>query len=312
MKNLFYFSKQKLKFIEIKNFHKKFIFMVFFVSFILCFFIFGLYILINDVINPNNKLENLKSENRELVKNLNYLLTQYKQLGENLDSLVIKDKSLKLKANLPINNDEFNELGTGGQLFDAFLANGPSDINNLIGTLNSYVDNLKSKVVYAKNDFNLIEKTLRKNDNLYKSIPAIKPTTEGDYANDFGMRLHPVLNIMRMHTGLDIITDTGTKVYVTGAGVVEFVGSKEGYGLTIIVNHGFGYKSLYAHLHKSEVKENQRVERGDFIALSGNSGSLTSGSHLHYEVLFNGIALNPINFFYDNLTVFDLRSNKNK
>lgn len=312
MKNLFYFSKQKLKFIEIENFHKKFIFMVFFISIIISFFIFGFYILINDVINPDSKLENLKSENRELVKNLNYLLAQYKNLGAKLDSLVLKDKSLKLKANLPIDYDEYEQIGTGGQLFDAFLANGPSDINNLIGTLNSYVDNLKSKVVYAKKDYELVERTLKRNEVLYKSIPAIKPTTEGDYANDFGMRLHPVLHTLRMHTGLDIITDTGTKVYVTGAGVVEFVGNKEGYGLTVIVNHGFGYKTLYAHLSKSEVKENQKVERGDFIALTGNSGTLTSGPHLHYEVLYNGIALNPMNFFYDNLTVFDLKRKTNK
>lgn len=310
MKNLFYFSKQKLKFIEITNFHKKFIFMVFFVSFIISFFVFGVYILINDVINPDNKIENLRAENKELIKNLNYLLSQYKQLGENLDTLVKNDISLKLKANLPTNNDEFIELGTGGQLFDAFLANGPSDINNLLGTLNSYVDNLKSKVIYAKNEYKLIETTLTKNEKLYKSIPAIKPTTDGEYANDFGMRMHPVLHIMRMHTGLDILTDIGTKVYVTGAGTVEFVGNKEGYGLTIIVDHGFGYKTLYAHLHKSEVKENQKVERGDYIALSGNSGTLTSGPHLHYEVLYNGVALNPMNFFYDNLTVFDLKEKK--
>ncbi len=307
MKNLFYFSKQKLKFIEIKNFRKKFTFLVFFVSLIMSFFIFGIYFVVDNVINPDSKIDNLKAQNKELIKNLNYLLTQYKKLGNNLDSLALTNKYLRIKANLPTDYTEYKELGTGGKLFDAFLSTKPSDITNNLNVLNNYIEDLKSKLQYVKNDYKLIEKTLNKNETLYKNIPAIKPTTEGEYANDFGMRLHPVLHVMRMHTGLDIITDIGTQVFATGGGVVEAVENKEGYGLIVVINHGFGYKTLYGHLSQSKVKPNQKINRGDLIALTGNSGTLTSGPHLHYEVLYNGVALNPINFFYDNLTAFDIK-----
>lgn len=312
MKNLFYFSKQKLKFIEIKNFKKKFIFLVFFVSLLMSFFIFGIYFVVDNFINPESKIDNLKAENKELIKNLNYLLAQYKKLGNNLDSLALTNKYLRIKANLPTDDTEYKEIGTGGKLFDAFSTVSPSEINNNLSILNNYVDNLKSKLLYIKNDYKLIERTLNKNETLYKNIPAIKPTTEGIYSNDFGMRIHPILKVMRMHTGLDIITDNGTKIYATGGGVVEAVEEKEGYGLIVLINHGFGYKTLYAHLLSSQVKPNQKVNRGDLIALSGNSGTLTSGPHLHYEVLYNGIPLNPINFFYDNLTAFDINKKNNK
>lgn len=312
MKNLFYFSKNKLKFIEIQNFHKKFIFMVFFVSFILSFFVFGTYVLINDYINPDSKLESLRSENKELIKNINYLLSQYKQMGENIDSLAKTNKVLRLAANLPSNSDDYNELGTGGRLFDEFLANNSSDVNRLIGTLNSFASQLKAKVQFEKSNFKEIEKTLALNEKLNKSLPAIRPTTEGLYSDDFGMRMHPVLHFMRMHNGMDILTDVGTKVYVTGAGIVDFVGFREGYGLTVEVNHGFGYRTLYGHLSQTKVNEGQKVTRGDLIALSGNSGTLSSGPHVHYEVRHNGIALNPLNFMYDNITVFDLKKEKNE
>ncbi len=310
MKNLFYFSKHKLKFIEITNFQKKFTFMVVFVSFILTFFVFGTYILINDVINPDSKLESLKSENKELIKNINYLLSQYKKVGENLDSLAKTNTELRLAANLSNNSDEYSEIGSGGKLFDDYLANNSSDVNRLIGTLNSYVDQLKVKISFEKSNFKEIQKTLSSNKLLYAALPAIRPTTEGTYSDDFGMRMHPVLHFMRMHNGMDILTDIGTKVYSTGAGVVEFCGYREGYGLTCEINNGFGYRTLFGHLSEIEVKEGQKVNRGDFVALSGNSGNLTSGPHVHYEVRHDGIALNPLNFMFDNITVFDLKKEK--
>ncbi|GBD91038.1 murein DD-endopeptidase MepM [bacterium BMS3Abin04] len=133
---------------------------------------------------------------------------------------------------------------------------------------------------------------------------------KGRFGDRFGMRMHPILHIRRMHNGLDIIANIGTKVYAPGAGKVSFVGRKNGYGKVVEIDHGFGYVTLYAHLSKQFVKRGQRVKRGDLIALSGNSGRLTTGPHLHYEVRHDGIPLNPRNFMYDDIKLFDIVSNQ--
>ena len=107
-----------------------------------------------------------------------------------------------------------------------------------------------------------------------------------------------------MHTGIDIVTNIGTNVKSTGKGKVVFVGRKPGYGYTVEINHGFGYKSVYAHLSSIKVKEGQLVKRGQTIAKSGNSG-LSSGPHLHYEVLHDGQNFNPAEFFFDEYSYFE-------
>ena len=92
------------------------------------------------------------------------------------------------------------------------------------------------------------------------------------------------------------------KVYAPGSGIVDFVGWRSGYGLTLEIDHGFGYRTLYGHLKEIDVKEGEHIIRGNWLALTGNSGELSSGPHLHYEVLKNNIAINPINFFYKDLS----------
>jgi murein DD-endopeptidase MepM/ murein hydrolase activator NlpD len=162
--------------------------------------------------------------------------------------------------------------------------------------LMSYVDEVSRKVSFEKNQYKEISQKLAENQKLYKAIPAIKPCM-GSIGDVFGMRLHPILHIWRMHDGIDIITDVNSPVYAPGDGVVEFVGNKEGYGLCIEINHGFGYETLYGHLLQVEVKDGQKVFRGEEIAKTGDSG-LSTGPHLHYEVHHDGVKLNPEDFFF--------------
>ena len=107
-----------------------------------------------------------------------------------------------------------------------------------------------------------------------------------------------------MHEGIDIITEVGTKVIASGKGKIIFAGYKGSYGLTVEIDHGFGYKTLYAHLSKSLVTKGATVNRGDQIALTGNTG-LTTGPHLHYEVEQNGIKQDPVKFIFDDIDLFD-------
>jgi murein DD-endopeptidase MepM/ murein hydrolase activator NlpD len=135
----------------------------------------------------------------------------------------------------------------------------------------------------------------------FQHLPAIKPMSGHYSVNGFGMRIHPVLNVYRMHAGVDIIADVGTRIYAAADGVVRYAGrTRGGYGEVVEINHGYGYTSLYAHLSKSLVRPGKTVRRGELIAMSGRSG-LVSGPHLHYEVRRNGAMQNPVDYFFDDV-----------
>ncbi len=137
-----------------------------------------------------------------------------------------------------------------------------------------------------------------------ENIPAIQPVLNKDLkrvASGYGWRVDPVYRVRRFHQGMDFTAPTGTDVYATGNGRVISTGWKQGYGRTVEIDHGYGYTTLYAHLHKSLVRKGQKVKRSDVIALVGNTGKST-GPHLHYEVRFNGKPVDPRNFYFQDLS----------
>ncbi len=133
--------------------------------------------------------------------------------------------------------------------------------------------------------------------SFFSSVPNIKPVS-GSITSTFGVRVHPIYNISLFHSGIDISASEGTRIETTGDGIVAFSGYDKGYGQKITINHGYGYKTIYAHLSKSLVRQGQKVKRGDIIALSGNTG-VSTGPHLHYEVLKNNVKVNPTAYFFD-------------
>jgi murein DD-endopeptidase MepM/ murein hydrolase activator NlpD len=161
---------------------------------------------------------------------------------------------------------------------------------------------LKSEMAVQEQSYQQIVRKSEYNKGYFAALPALKPM-DGFYSKSgYGLRMHPVLGIFRTHEGLDIVNDVGTPIYAAGDGTVEVAGqSGGGYGTMIVINHGYGYQSLYAHLSKVLVREGQRLKRGDLIGKSGKTG-LVSGPHLHYEVRHDGICINPVNFFFDDLT----------
>jgi len=129
-----------------------------------------------------------------------------------------------------------------------------------------------------------------------KIAPIVPDNSKYRLSSGFGVRVDPVYGGRAMHSGLDFALKIGNPVYSTGDGtVLEVVYSKAGYGNNVVIDHGFGYKTRYAHLSSIFVEEGQKVKRGDFIAKSGNSGK-SSGPHLHYEVIYKGRPVNPINY----------------
>lgn len=138
-------------------------------------------------------------------------------------------------------------------------------------------------------------------------IPAIQPVKNKDLtrvASGWGFRVHPIYHTRKFHYGMDFTAPTGTEVMATGNGKVDFVGWRQGYGHTVVIDHGFGYKTLYAHLFKALVRKGQKVKRGDIIALVGNTG-MSVGSHLHYEVHVKDKPVDPRNYYFIDLSPED-------
>lgn len=173
--------------------------------------------------------------------------------------------------------------------------------------LTKKVDDLSKRLYIQSKSFDEVYEMARTKQERLASMPAILPLSKkkSRVVSGFGMRFHPILHYKRMHTGIDFAAPSGTPVYVTGNGTIE-VASKpganySGYGIVVIVNHGFGYKTLYAHLSKVDVKPGQRVKRGEKIAEVGSTG-LSQGPHLHYEIMQNGKKINPVYYFFNDLS----------
>lgn len=167
------------------------------------------------------------------------------------------------------------------------------------------LDKIRKKIVVQSRSFDELISLAREKEEMLASIPAIMPVSNKDLtrtASGWGLRIHPIYKIVRFHNGIDFTAPVGTEVYVTGDGVVEkIISSRRGYGNHIIVNHGYGYKTLYAHLDRFNVRQGQKVKRGDVIAYVGNTG-LSIAPHLHYEVELNGMNVDPANYFFNDLT----------
>lgn len=174
--------------------------------------------------------------------------------------------------------------------------------------LNQRVDVLAQQVAIQNKSFEQLAKLAENKTEFLASIPAIQPVTNKNLrsmASGFGYRLHPIYKTYKMHTGIDFTAPTGTPIYATGNGrVVPPIDGGSGYGNHVVIDHGFGYKSLYGHMFKTKVRIGQRVKRGELIGYVGNTGQST-GPHLHYEVMKNGNKINPINYFFNDLTEKD-------
>ncbi len=304
MRKLYYLSKSKQKLKEFEYLAPKSILMYCLVVFILLGFLWGATALISSFASSSKSISELKSENKILREKISKLTAIYKNLGQDLNDLRDENNYLRLAANLPVLSEDETKLGVGGSEFESEF----SSLSN-VNELDKLVESLSRQIKFEKSEYQKISSKLKENEILYASIPAIKPCKGTLALNGFGMREHPILGVNKMHEGIDIITDVGTKVLCTGNGVVSFVGIKGGYGLTVEVEHPSGFKTVFGHLSGTYVTEGQKVTRGKVIALTGNSG-LSTGPHLHYEVHHEGVKLDPAQFFFDDLALFEPKIKK--
>lgn len=162
----------------------------------------------------------------------------------------------------------------------------------------SKVDNLERRIAIQKLSFEEIKAQYNANKDKMSNIPAIKPAS-GIILSGFGVRYHPILKYNRRHNGLDFRADVGDPVYATGNGVVKYAGLKSTFGKVVIIDHGFGYETLFAHLSgfANNIKPGTVVERGQQIAMAGDTG-ISEGPHLHYEVHYNGRPVDPLYYLF--------------
>jgi len=170
------------------------------------------------------------------------------------------------------------------------------------------LDRISKQLYIQSKSFDEVAKLVKNKEQLLASIPAIQPIKNKDLKHvpsGFGWRTDPIYKTGEFHPGLDFTANTGTEIYATGDGVVTTADAvMQGYGNHVVINHGFGYQTLYGHMSRMAVKVGQKVKRGELIGYVGSTGRST-GPHVHYEVIKNGEKINPINFFFSDLSPAD-------
>jgi murein DD-endopeptidase MepM/ murein hydrolase activator NlpD len=177
--------------------------------------------------------------------------------------------------------------------------------NELVRSISQTLRNLKSRVAAQRASYSEINNLIRNKEKLLAATPAIQPIANKDLdriASGFGYRIDPIYKTIKMHAGLDFTAPQGTPIYATADGTVKTAGfSDGGYGNHVVINHGYGYETLYGHMLRIKARAGQRVKRGDLIGYVGSTGKST-GPHCHYEVHKNNQKLDPVYFFYNDLS----------
>lgn len=245
-------------------------------------------------------------------------IEQYKMQYELLQSRI--DNLEKVADNLQDRDDniyriifeadpiptEVREVGTGGTNMYKHLE-GYAGSDYLV-SISQSVDKLRNRMYVQSNSLEELFEMAKNMDKMRLSIPAIQPISDeykrriSDY---YGYRIHPIYKKRIFHQGLDFSAPKGTPIYATGDGKIESAKkSRYGYGNKVVINHGYGYKTVYAHLNTIDVRRGQRVKRGQQIGSVGNTG-LSTSPHLHYEVVKDGKKVNPIYYFFNDISIED-------
>ncbi len=213
-----------------------------------------------------------------------------------LEKLAQTDNVLRTAVNLPTISEEEKQMATGGNRLSLL----ESPMPTALATTSQLISQLSRQIERQEASYQEIFSKYKENQELFACIPAIKPI-DAPRTSGFGMRLHPIYQIMKFHAGQDFTAPIGTPIYATGNGVVETASFVDGYGNCVIIDHGFGYKTVYAHQSKLNVKVGQSVKRGMLIGYVGNTG-VSEAPHLHYEVIKDGIKVNPSSYFFEDMT----------
>ena len=251
---------------------------------------------------PKDKLQAREIENLKIRYEI--LNRKMDQVDEVLAGVAERDNNLyRTYFNTSPIPDEQRKAGFGG--VNRYKELEGFNNSDLVISTSKRLDVISKELVVQSKSLDEIAKLAKDKEKLLAAIPAIQPVKNEDLrhmASGFGYRSDPFTKIRKFHAGMDFSAKTGTPVYATGDGVVTRADAKSsGYGNHIVVKHGYGYETLYAHLSKYKAKVGQKVKRGDVIGYVGSTGR-SEAPHLHYEVHKGGQVINPINFYYGNIS----------
>jgi murein DD-endopeptidase MepM/ murein hydrolase activator NlpD len=253
--------------------------------------------------SPKEKL--MGAQLKELKEQYASLQHQVNTLNSSLEDLENRDNNIYRtvfeSAPLP---DSIRKGKNYSRINPAQVAYMPTD--EMIASVNNNISNLRKRIDIQRLSYDTLEHMVQSKQEMLSAIPAIQPISNKSLerlASGFGYRIDPIYKTPKMHTGLDFTAALGTPIYATGDGRVTTASFDNGggYGYHVVIKHGYGYETLYGHMVRVKVRNGEQVKRGQVIGWVGSTGKST-GPHCHYEVIKNNEKINPINFFFNDLT----------
>jgi murein DD-endopeptidase MepM/ murein hydrolase activator NlpD len=246
-------------------------------------------------------------------QDIDRLREQYTSLQKSISTLDESLASLEQR-----DNNIYRSIFEAAPLPDSIRAGKPAPIRldkyrytaseALIERIGNEVNTLQQRIVAQHKRYDTLEHMVKTKEEMLAAIPAIQPVSNKDLshiASGFGYRIDPIYKTPKMHTGLDFASAIGTPIYAAANGSIAFTGFDEkGYGNHVIINHGYGYQTLYGHMVRIKARPGQVVKRGEVIGWVGNTGKST-GPHCHYEVIRNGEKIDPVHYFFNDLSASD-------
>ena len=266
------------------------------------------YVAFQFVGSPKERI--LQQQNKNLKDNYYELLDELESVQNQMKELEKRDNDVYraiFEANPIPDSARAKELETKLEIAKVEKLRD----HQLVSSINNTLNNLVSRIAVQKKSYDEVDGLVKNKANLLARTPAIQPVSNKDLnrvASGFGYRIDPVYKTTKFHAGLDFSAPQGTPIYATADGTVTMSGNKgNGFGNHVIINHGYGYETLYGHMVRVKARNGQIVKRGEVIGWVGSTGKST-GPHCHYEVHKNGKEIDPIYFFYNDLTPeqFDL------
>lgn len=245
--------------------------------------------------NEVKEMEFYYEELQKKVNDLDKILADMSYRDDNIYRVVLGSEPI---------DKSVREAGVGGTERYEDIKNKDIAHEEIILKLNESVDKLRRKVYIESKSHDEIVEVAQHKEKLFAAIPAIQPIPKKAtvvLASGFGIRIHPIYKVRKMHSGIDFAAPIGTPIYAAADGVIDNIEiSFTGYGKKVEIDHGFGYRTRYAHMHGFAVRNGQHVKRGELIGYVGDTG-LSTAPHLHYEVFINGTQVNPIHYFFNDL-----------
>ncbi len=252
--------------------------------------------------SPKEKF--MRQQNDDLKQNYKIIQERVKQLELQMNEIATRDNDVYraiFESNPIPDSIRIKEMEKKQQV-NIIQAMGESE---LVKSVTAQLNNLSLRMGYQLKSFDAIANMVKNKEQLLAAIPSIQPISNRNLnriASGFGYRIDPVYKDRRLHAGLDFTAPTGTPIYATADGIIKDAGfNTGGYGNRVVINHGFGYETIYAHMYRIKARIGTKIKRGEVIGYVGNTGKST-GPHCHYEVHRKGIPLDPIYYFYNDLT----------